>query len=123
MANTWGGLTMNVMEYGRAAPDLFLAETEVIPSYLADGDTPQTVLTGWGTRRRKINIKIKCTDAEWGGLGVDHENYTKKQLTFTDPESVTWTEAIVEVATLEKRIAMTGVCFVSLTFIEVTSGV
>jgi len=123
MANTWGGLTLNVLEYGRSAPELFLAETEVIPDLNADGDTPQTVITGWGTKRRRIQIKVKCTDAEWGEMGVDHENYTKKQIAFTDPESVTWTEALIENISLEKRIAMTGVCFVNITFIEVTSGV
>lgn len=123
MANTWGGLTLNVLEYGRAAPELFLVETEVIPDLNADGDTPQTVLTGWGTKRRKINVKVRCIDSEWGSMGVDHENYTKKQIAFTDPETLTWTEALIESISLEKRIAMTGVCFVNITFIEVTSGV
>lgn len=121
MASTWGLTTLNIMEYNRESPESFLNEVDLIPSLDDAGDVPQTALIGWGTRRRKINMKVHCTDAEWWSFGQDKQNYTKRALSIdSSPETLSWTYALIFDATLEKRKG-TDKCFVNLIFIEHTS--
>lgn len=130
MANTWGATTLNIMEYQRDSADLMLNEVDLIPDLDDDGDEPQTALIGWGTRRRRIQMKLLMTDTEYHAFGVDHQNYTTRALALTSIEdSLSWTLALISKIqmTKQKAVMVPGTSyyynFVDIEFLEVDSGV
>ena len=125
MAITWGTTTLNVMKIQRGAPELLLSEVDLIPDPDAAGDEPQSVLMGWGTRRRRIYLDIHCTDTEFQSFGTDTHNFQERALDLSDIESsLSWDSAIIESLKCVGRVkGKSNFLYAQITFLEVDSGV
>lgn len=90
MADTWGSLALNVMEYTRPAASRYFVEKQILPAYNSHTtNSPNTVLMGTGRRRRTREIQGWCTRADYLSLKNDKNAATSRTVTFDDGYTMT----------------------------------
>ena len=115
MADTWGGITLNVTEYKRPTAKRYLIEKELLPAYDAHStDSPNTVIMGTGRYYRRREIQGWTTREDYLSLKNDKNAASRRTLTFDDGYTLS---AIIEKLEGNEQVGY-DIVWYTATFIE-----
>ncbi|MCX7749158.1 MAG: hypothetical protein N2645_20035 [Clostridia bacterium] len=85
MADTWGGLSLNITAYKRPGAQTYLVEKELLAPYNSrQAGNPNTVLMGTGRKRKTREVEGWASRADYAVLLFDFLNATAKSVSFED---------------------------------------
>lgn len=82
MADVWGGVTLNILDYSRPAADIFMTEKLLLSDPLST--LPQTLLMGSGRQRKRRSVRGWAYKADFDELETDYYSCTSKTISFKD---------------------------------------
>ncbi len=113
----WGGTRLYVEDYRRPGPAINLTEQPLLPA--RDDPSPQSVLSGRGRLRRRVEIRGWCTEAEFNSFEADRLDMIPRLLECRDGLMMT---ALFEILDGRRERNADGILFYEALWVEVEDG-
>ena len=116
MAETWGATTLYLSSYSRPGAEMYFSEKALLPDPTIVPTIPQSVIQGFGRKRKRVRVSGYGTKAVVDALEADMYAMTSRVATFDDGFTMT---AYIEPGTFERHTQLgLIIVFYDLTFIE-----